>query len=274
MHRRYGTAGTAGVNGALLRYEIAGDGAPLVLVHAGIADGRMWDGQMPAFARHHRVIRYDMRGFGGSAMVEGPYSHHDDLRAFLDFLGVERASFVGCSMGGQTVLDFAPGNPEKVAALVLVAPSVSGFELEDEQPPEEWDDLVSAYAAGDLERVSDLEVRIWVDGPHQGSDAVDPAVRDLVREMDLIALRNEASGLGEERLSGRPAAERLAEVRAPTLVVVGDGDRPRILAVADLLEDGIAGAWKIVMPGVAHLPNMECPRVFERIALDHLEGWP
>ena len=186
------------MNGASFYYEVMGEGEPLVLLHAGIADSRMWDGQFEAFAGRYRVVRYDMRGFGRTVVTAGgPYSHHEDMRGLLDSLGIERACFVGCSMGGQTIIDFALEFPERTRALVLVGPAVGGFEP-DVDPPEEWDELVAADDAGDFERVSELEVRVWVDGPYRGADRVEPAVRDLVREMDLIALKNEAAELGEE----------------------------------------------------------------------------
>ncbi len=174
-------------------------------------------------------------------------------------------------MGGATVIDFALENPERVEALVLVGSAVGGFEF-DEEPPEEWDELVAADEAGDLERVSELEVRMWVDGPRRGPDVVDPAVRDLVREMNLTALRNEATQPGEEREPEVPAASRLSQIQAPTLLIVGDEDRARTLAAADLLERRLPDARKTAMSGTAHLPNMERPEEFNRLVLDFLEG--
>ena len=259
------------MDGAKLYYEISGGGTPLILVHAGIADGRMWDPQMDAFSQHYRTIRHDMRGFGRSPMVEGPYSHHADLRALLDALGVERTSFVGCSQGGGAVIDFALENPERVEALVLVGSAVGGFEF-DEEPPEEWDEMVAADEAGDLERVSELEVRMWVDGPRRGPDAVDPAVRDLVREMNGIALKNEALEIGEELEPQPPAATRLSQIQAPTLVLIGDEDRPRPQAAADLLAKDVPNAQKAVIPGTAHLPNMERPEEFNNLVLNFLKS--
>jgi pimeloyl-ACP methyl ester carboxylesterase len=263
--------GLAEINGARLYYEIAGDGEPLVLNHAGIADGRMWDGHLGAFARRYRVIRYDMRGFGRSAMVEGPFSHHEDLHALLDSLAIGRAFFVGCSMGGRTIIDFALEHLERVCALVLVGAAVSGFEVGGD-PPEQWEELVAADNAGDLERISELEVQIWVDGPYRGPDQVDQGVRDLVREMNLIALKNEASGMGYERVLEPPAVNRLAEIQVPTLIIVGDRDRPEIIEAADLLERSIPQARRAVIPGTAHLPNMEKPQEFNRFVLEFLEG--
>jgi 3-oxoadipate enol-lactonase len=164
-----------------------------------------------------------------------------------------RAILVGCSIWARTVIDFALAHPEGVRVLALVCPSLSGFES-DEEPPEEWEELVAADEAGDLERVSELEVRIWADGPYRRPDQVYRAVRDLVREMNLIALRNEPD-LGEERPAQPPAVNRLAEIQVPTLA--GDLDRPEVGSRADLLSRSIPRAQKVVINGTAHVPSME-----------------
>jgi 2-hydroxy-6-oxonona-2,4-dienedioate hydrolase len=262
--------GKAEVNGARIYYEVAGEGGPLVLVHAGIADSRMWEGQFAAFSERYGVIRYDMRGFGKTEMVDGPFSHHDDLRGLLDFLGVERAHLVGCSMGGGAVLDFALEYPERVGDLVLVGSAIGGFSP-DFGPPKEWDELVAADEAGDLERVSELEVRMWVDGPNRAPEDVAAPIRDLVREMNLIALQTEAAGLGEEWEPEPPAADRLHNIHAPTLLIVGDEDQPRVFAAADLLERELPNERKVVMHGTAHLPNMERPEEFNKLVLEFLQ---
>lgn len=262
----------AEVNGARIYYEVAGEGEPLALVHAGIADSRMWEAQLAEFANHYQVIRYDMRGFGRTAMVEGPYSHHDDLRGLLDSLDVERAHLVGCSMGGGAVLDFALEFPERAGNLVLVGPAVGGFRP-DFDPPRQWDELVAADEAGDLGRISELEVQIWVDGPRRSPEDIDVSIRDLVREMNLIALENEASGLGEEWEPEPPAVDRLPDIQAPSLLIVGEEDQPRVFAAADLLERELPNVRRVVIPGTAHLPNMERPEHFNRLVLDFLEDF-
>ena len=267
MHRE---TGTAKVNGARVYYEVAGEGEPLVLVHAGIADSRMWEGQISSFAERYRVVRYDLRGFGKTRMVEGPFSHHEDLRGLLDSLGVERAHLVGCSMGGGAVLDFALVYPERAGNLVLVGSAIGGFSP-DFGPPKEWDELVAADEAGDLARISELEVRMWVDGPGRSPEDVDASIRDLVREMNLIALKTEDADLGEEWEPEPPAADRLHNVYAPTLLIVGDEDQPRVFAAADLLEKELPNSRKVVMHGTAHLPNMERPEEFNRLVLDFLQ---
>ncbi len=97
-------------------------------------------------------------------------------------------------------------------------------------------------------------------------------MRDLVREMNLIALENKASGLGDERPLEPPAVNRLAGIQVPTLVIVGDLDRPEIIQAADPLQLRIPRARRVVIPGTAHLPNMERPQGFNRVVLGFLEG--
>lgn len=126
--------GFAAINGANLYYEVAGSGHPLVLVHAGIADNRMWDDQFSAFANQYRVIRFDQRGYGQSPPMEGEFARHNDLYELLKFLKVERAYLIGCSMGGRVCLDFALEHPDIAAALIMVGSGPSGFDFKTAPP--------------------------------------------------------------------------------------------------------------------------------------------
>ena len=155
--------------------------------------------------------------------------------------------------------------------MILVGSTVSELEVGGDTP-QQWEELVAADDAGDLERVSALEVQIWIDGPYRGPDQVEEGVRDLVRETNLIALKNEASELGDERLPKTPAVNRLGEIQVPTLVIVGDQDRPEIIEAADFLERSIPHARNVVIPKTAHLSSMEKPEEFNRIVLEFLEG--
>jgi pimeloyl-ACP methyl ester carboxylesterase len=263
-------SGYAAVNGAELYYEVAGEGRPLVLVHAGICDRRMWDGQFHAFAERYRVIRYDRRGFGRTKMVAGPYSHHEDLRALLDFLRIERAFLLGCSQGGKTIINLALEHPEMAEALVLVASALGGFAFTGEEP-KQWAEIEEAESAGDLARVNELELEVWVDGYGRTSQQVDPRVRELAREMNLIALSTPA-GLGHEQQLEPAATDRLAELRAPTLIIIGEHDIPKMKAVAATLVKQLKGARQIVMRDAAHLPNMEKPSEFNGHVLAFLDS--
>jgi pimeloyl-ACP methyl ester carboxylesterase len=260
--------GFAPVNGAQLYYEVVGAGPPLVLLHAGIADSRQWDDQVPALAQHYRTIRYDLRGFGQTVMPAAPYSHAGDLRALLRFLGVERAVLVGNSLGGATALDVALEAPELVAALVLVAPGLGGYAF-SETTTQQWAAIDAALDREGVARAVELELRMWVDGPHRDPDQVDPAVRERARVMNTAAYAPAPAEAVRQRLEP-PAIDRLAEIRAPTLVVVGAGDVPDMLTIAELLAARIAGAQRVVLPIVAHLLPLEEPATFNRIVLDYL----
>lgn len=260
--------GFAEVNGARLSYEVSGEGRPLVLIHAGIADSRMWDAQFTTFAQQYRVIRYDMRGFGRSAMPPGPFAHHEDLHGLLSFLGIESAYLVGVSLGGRVAIDLALTHPELVAALIPAASALDGHRWSDEAR-RRWAEIGAAVEGGDVARAVELELRMWVNGPTRTPEQVDAAVRERVRTMNAAIFARAADDSGEQGLEP-PAIDRLGEIRAPTLAIAGDRDMPDILAIADRLAAGIAGARKVVMPGVAHLLTMEQPVAFNRIVLDFL----
>lgn len=264
--------GVIQVNGAEFHYDATGAGHPLVLVHAGICDRRMWAAQMPALAEHFRVICCDLRGFGQTAMPPGPFSHPADLEGLMAALGIERAHLMGCSKGGSCALDVALAHPDRVNALVLVSSGPSGYRPPQPVPESpQWPAVVAAFEAGDLERAAELDVQVWVDGPRRSPAEVDPAVRARVYEMDLLAMRHEVAGQGQEQAPERPAASRLAEVCAPTLVIYGDLDAPITLSSSEALAAGIPGARRVVMEGTAHLLNMEKPGLFNKLVLEFLE---
>jgi pimeloyl-ACP methyl ester carboxylesterase len=263
-------SGTAEVQGARLYYEVAGRGHPLVLIHAGIADCRMWDDQFEVFARRFRVVRYDVRGFGRSDMPPGPFSHQADLAGLLGHLDLGRAYVLGVSMGGLIAIDFTIERPEMVAALIPVASALSGSKPSDGLLAQ-WATVEEvAEKDGDVPRAVELELRMWVDGPRRTPDQVDPAVRERVREMNTAVFMRALRPEGTPVPLDPPAIDRLGEIVVPTLIIVGDGDQPDIVATADLLAQGIAGARQVVMPGLAHVPNMERPAEFNSIVQEFL----
>ena len=267
-------SGMAEVNGTRLYYEVAGEGHPLVLIHAGIADSRMWDDQLDVFAQRYRVIRYDLRGFGRSEVSPGPYTLRDDLLGLLRFLGVERTYLVGVSIGGGLAIDFTLEHPEMVDALIPVAAGVGGLpRSEEDNAP--FDEVEAAIKAGDLARANELEIGLWVVGTRRTADQVDARVRQRALEMngDSFARLAENEQAQPQPLDP-PAYGRLGEIYAPTLVIVGDEDLPEVMRAADALAANIAGARKVVMHGAAHLPNMEHPAEFNRLVLDFLAGLP
>lgn len=264
--------GTLPINGAELYVEEAGRGPALVFVHAGIADRRMWGPQVEAFAADHRVIAYDMRGYGQSPPVAGTVAHYRDLLGLLDALEVERAVLVACSLGGAVALDAALADPDRLAGLVLSGSIPFGFEMDEypEDPPAAAA-IYEAQQAGDLERANELEVAYWLDGCYQEPGRVDDSIRQLVLDMNGIALRNAAStGVSEEVLEPK-AGKRLDEIKQPTLLIWGELDEPIIRLANEIQAGQMPNARLLALPGTAHLPGLDVPDAFNRLLREFLE---
>ncbi|HEX5396804.1 MAG TPA: alpha/beta hydrolase [Candidatus Limnocylindria bacterium] len=258
------------VNGGQLYYEAEGSGHPLVLVHAGVANLRQWDEQVPAFAERYRVIRYDTRGWGRSETDQVEFSNHDDLAAVLDQLGERSAYVLGLSRGGSIVLNFALAYPDRADALIFCAGGIEGFEVADTAEEEAtWEEAQRHEEAHDWGWVADFETRFWVDGPGQSADRVDPDIRDRVHDWILTTYQEEKNEGMPQRLSP-PANSRLAELRLPTLVMVGDLDERTTQLACHHLADTVAGARFEGFHGAAHMLNLEQPEKFTRLVLEFL----
>ncbi len=262
-------SGYAPVNGTRLYYEMKGHGHPLLFIHAGIADCRMWDPQWEALADRFTLVRFDIRGFGRSEQPGVPCSLTDDLSSLLAYIGIDRPFVVGCSMGGRLAIDFALEYHEDVAALVAVGAGLSGYRHTDPTTLAGWEAVDTALASGNQAEAVELELRMWVDGVGRTPADVPPAVRERIREMDLALMRRGDPELETKEIEP-PAIGRLGEIAVPTLVVVGRHDQPGVLETADILANGITGARKVELPGVAHLPNLEAPDRFNALLVEFL----
>lgn len=263
-------SGFVEVEGAQLYYQVTGEGRPLVLIHAGVADHTMWDPQVAAFSQQYKVIRYDTRGFGKTGKGDVSYSNRDDLHALLQHLGVARAAIVGAGRGGQIAMDFTLEHPDMVEALVLAGSGVSGYtHLPTGDEWDHYEKMKDAWQAGDLARLVDLEVHLCVDGLGQEPTRADPELRERIRALNS-GNYGRRQGDGTPRTLIPPAAARLDEIRVPTLVIVGELDTPSSVATADLFEEQIVASRKVVFPGVAHLVNLEKPEEFNRALLAFL----
>jgi pimeloyl-ACP methyl ester carboxylesterase len=242
----------------------AGGRPHAVFLHTGISDVRSWDGLFDLLSPDLDVAAYDRRGFGTTTYRAEPHDQLVDLLAVLDALSMDRAVVVGNSRGGQIALDFALCHPDRVAALVLVAPAVSGAPAVDDSqvdPTEAaiWATLAAADDAGALDALNLGEIRLWLDGPHAPEGRIDGPLRALALEMNRLALHAESPGHEPEPPD---AWARLAEVGCPTLIVVGDLDLRHLHVRSRHLAAHIPGARLEVMAGAAHLPAFEQPVAF------------
>jgi pimeloyl-ACP methyl ester carboxylesterase len=259
--------------GGRIYFEVEGDGPALTLVHAGVANLRQWDPQIPEFARRHTVVRYDTRGFGRTQTENMSFSNRADLVAVLDHLGIERTHLLGTSRGGSIALDATLEFPERIASLIVVAGGISGFDSPStSEDTAVFEELESRWEAKDWAALTDGETALWVDGPGQPPDRVDPVVRRTVHDWIAASYRDHADEEPEPRVLDPPANERLDEVRVPTLVIVGSLDTSGTIASSRRIAEGVADARLEVIEGVAHMVNLEQPDRFTALVLDFLAG--
>jgi pimeloyl-ACP methyl ester carboxylesterase len=255
-------------DGGRLGYDLSGDpaGQPVAFVHGFSLDRRMWDDQLPAFGAAYRVLRYDARGFGRSSLPDAAYSHADDLRALADHLGLGPLHLVGLSMGGGVAARFALTYPAATRSLVLVDAAVPGFKWS-----KPFDDLFPALRRTARERGVAAARELWL-----SSDLFAPA-----REQPAVAARIEAmvadySGWhwlhrNPERSDGPTALDRIGQVQAPTLLVLGERDLADFRTCAEKIAARLPAAERVLLPGVGHMSNMEAPGAFDAAVLAFLD---
>jgi pimeloyl-ACP methyl ester carboxylesterase len=248
------------VPGGRLHAEEAGTGEPVLLLHAGVTDSRVWDTPAGLLASAgYRAIRYDTRGYGRSAPSESPFSLVADALAVLDAAGVGAAHFVGLSQGAATAVDVALAAPGRVRTLTLVAPGLSGYE---------WPRLprfaerLAAAERGDAHGLALEIARLWA--PMSFDDAPGD-------EASRIVLEQAETFMADELEVEEPSAlGRLGEVRAPTLVVLGDRDVEAISEIGRLLSDGIPDAHLVTVTGADHILPLRVPDRLHALLVDHL----
>lgn len=259
-------------DGAVIRGETDGFGMPVVFLHAGVADRRMWAGQMQDLADEgYHVLSYDRRGHGETESQDVPFNHLVDLEAVLDQNSIHAAIFVGSSMGGGLAIDFAIEHPERTVGLVLVGTAITGGEGAElpEEAAELEDALDYAQERGNLDSVNRIEAQLWLDGPLSPNGRVEGPARELFLDMNGKVLRHPKLTQEEERES---AVDHLHLVTAPTLLVVGELDFPDIVLRHDDLSEEFETAFAVVLEDTAHFPSLERPDLFNPLLLEFLDA--
>jgi pimeloyl-ACP methyl ester carboxylesterase len=244
---------------AILTADVIGNGDPIIFLHAGVCDRRMWREQMTAVGANHKAIAYDRRGFGETRCEAEDYSAVADLMNVIDtFAHGAPAILVGCSQGGRIALDAALMHPSRVRALILIAPSVFGAPIP--VYPNEIEKLMMQLKEvderGDIDRVNAIEAHLWLDGPLSPEGRVTSVARELFLDMNGIALRLPPSGTNRDNV---PTFQRLHEIATPTLVIQGDLDFPHIQVRSRHMATTMQNAMHIELNGVAHVPSVEQP---------------
>lgn len=257
--------------GVEVQVEVAGSGPAILLLHAGVSERHMWDAQWDWLSEHHRVARWDWRGFGDTPHIPGPFSYADDVIRIMDALQLPSATLVGCSFGGAEAIHVAVTHPDRVERLALVGSGVPGFDAPN--PPhvvELFQTGEEAWAREDIPAALEVEEQVWLIGPGRRAEDVDAAylarARELLRRADQPD--NGAVSLDMEW----SAMDHLAHIAVPVLVVVGSEDVPSLIEASRHLAAVCPQARLEIIPDAAHLPSLEVPNAFNHILRDWLRA--
>ncbi len=252
----------------------------VVLVHGASVDLRLWDLQLPALLEAgFRVVRYDVRGHGRSLVPPGGYdwpTYAADLADLLDRLNVDRpiteslaveaVHLVGLSMGGGIALQYALTHPERVRSLVLVDSALPGFGYSEEFSQQVQELVAVARREGPRAALE----RVWLS--HPIFDGIRRFPERFARLREMVLAHAGADLLVEPAApEGPQVVDRLGEIGAPALVVVGELDLPDFQLIAQVLAANLPRARLLVMTDCGHVPPLERPEEFNRALVEFLQ---
>lgn len=259
--------GTIPVDGGHIAYERTGEGPPLVFLHGGAMDMRMWEPQLE-LAADHTVVRLDARGHGASSSPTAPFRQCDDVAAALRGLGIGSAVLVGLSMGAATALDTALEHPEHVTAVVSCGAGASSMAAFDERMfRDPWTRgrlaaLAAAQAAFDGAAWTAAFLELGLAGPYRTLDDVEPAVVARCREMIGHTLTTHVVRGGPAPTPVADAAQRAVEIKVPVLGLTGAIDSPDHVRMVRELVDTVPNGRLAVVEDAGHMPNLDQPEIF------------
>src|SRR4051812_8303487 len=247
-------------DGVNIHYEVHGDGPTLLLTHGYSSTSTMWQGQIAALSKHHKLVLWDMRGHGRSDYPDDPAAYSEaltvaDIAALLDAVGAGQAIVGGLSLGGYMSLAFYRSHPERVRALLVI----------DTGPGFKKDEAREAWNKRALENADRFD--------REGLAVLKSlsAERASVAHRDASGLARAARGMLTQRDAG--VIETLPRIKVPSLVVVGADDTP-FLAASDYMAAKIPGAQKVVIPAAGHAANIDQPQAFIDAVLPFLDSLP
>ena len=257
------------VVGSQLHYEIAGEGSPVVLLHGGWLDLRQWDDEFEALTREFRVLRYDARGYGRSPLGTAPYSHHEDLATLLQKLDIERPQLVALSNGAAIAVEYSIWSPASVRSLAIGCAPMNGHDL----GPEFMQGMRAVIRAGVAGDKPACRAALWDFAPLRVAATI-PAAREqidrlMVEDHEFAYARPGAPPRG---FLDPPISLRFAEITAPTLVILGDGEMPTLTEQGEVMARSIPGARIRVVEGAGHIVNLEQPAAYLQVLLDWLRA--
>lgn len=238
--------------------EKDGAGETIIFVHADTLDSRQWDEQVKYFAPKYELVRYDIRGFGKSDLPkEKPYSFSEDLNSLMESLGIEKAHFVGLSLGAAIIIDFVLTHPDKVKSLVLADPGISGDGFD-----QTFINSINQIVLFSKEDKIEEAKQSWLDLDIFNYSKSHPSTWGKIQEMVTETSCYRWYGMNQPISLQPAAAERLSEIKPPTLIIVGEHDIPDFQRKAKLINAKISGSELKVISDAGHLSNLDNPKEF------------
>lgn len=236
-------------------YEESGEGIPIVFLHGYALDNRIWDYQFKFFSRSYRAVRYDLRGFGKSSLpTEGKYSHHEDLLFIVNSLNITKSIIIGLSLGGAIAINYCLVNPHRVSRLILIDSDIGGYKKISHSK------IYESVESGRKQ---------WYSNPliarALGKRSITKKLKQIIDDYSGWHWLHKDSF--KEDITPK-AIDRLSDINAPTLIVVGEKDEKYFLDAAKELFKRIPSSQLKVLKGVGHLSSMEAPLRLNRI-IDH-----
>ncbi|WP_077326425.1 alpha/beta fold hydrolase [Virgibacillus siamensis] len=235
-----------------LYYEVHGTGHPVVLITGG-ADTRNWKFITPLLAKHCQVVAFDLHGAGKSPNPAGPFNYVEDLLSLIDFLGFDEVTLIGHSMGGQIAAEFALNYPDRVSTLIMIAPALNGFKYS-----QEFNDYIKEInaAAPDIDHMIEISLSAPLYNVVMSSSNKDLMVQMLRHHMTRMF----EWPTYEMVWSQPPTNERLGDLTAKTLLLIGLEDSADNLRVAEYYENH-SNTKVIRIPDVDHMVTFTHPEV-------------
>ena len=251
-------------DGCTIHVEVEGpQRAPVLMLSNSLGTNlHMWDGQVAAFTRHFRLVRFDRRGHGQSAAPKGPYSMERlgrDALAVLDGLGIERTNWCGLSMGGMEGQWLGANAANRIDKLIL---SNTSSYYPDKTP---WDDRIKQVRDRGLAAVVDATMERWFTAEFRRTS---PQAIASMREMFLATDVEGYVGCGFA-IRDMDHRSLLAKIRPPTLVIAGRHDPATTLEAGEFIAEHVPGA-KLAVLDAAHIANLEKPQAYADTVLDFL----
>ena len=269
-------SGYAEVNKTKLYYEIAGKGEPLVLIHGSFGDRRFWDLQFKKLSKKYKVIRYDIRGYGRSALPDSTeaYRDCDDLKALMHFLGMTKAHICGLSLGSIIAVDLALAYPDKCSSLILCGPRVTGDATDEYKTANS--DSIRVVIARTTEIAKTKGAKEATDYLWKGDHAMGKTVVMNATRKSLIKMGYEYSWWRYLHTSKRAQAfpmaiKKLNDIKIPILIVTAEFDLGLCKEVAAIITKEIPGAKLISINGAGHIMNMDKPEEFNKVVGEFLD---